>query len=77
MVWNLHTGFVNPQYHAVFDDKFDTIFNNGTTDENFDAIYNDLLEIVRTGTLSVGTLQDGSLSLSLSCAYTRDPSKSR
>ena len=43
LVRNLHTGHVSPQYHVVFDDKFDTIFNNSSTNENFDAICNDLL----------------------------------
>jgi hypothetical protein len=47
MIWNLHTGFVSLQYHVVFDDKFDTIFNNGSTDEKFDIICNDLFDNFR------------------------------
>jgi hypothetical protein len=26
LVRNLHTGYVSPQYHVVFDDKFETVF---------------------------------------------------
>ena len=26
LVRNLHTGYVSPQYHMVFDDKFETVF---------------------------------------------------
>ena len=33
LVRNLHTGFVSPQYHVVFDDKFETVFNDGRTNE--------------------------------------------
>ena len=29
LVRNLHTGYVSPQYHVVFDDKFETVFNDG------------------------------------------------
>ena len=47
MVRNLHTGHVSPQYHVVFDDKFETIFNNGMPDEKFDELCNDLFETSR------------------------------
>ena len=33
LVWNLHTGHVSPQYHVVFDDKFETVFNEGRTNK--------------------------------------------
>ena len=42
LVRNLHTGFVSPQYHVVFDDKFETVFNDGRTDEELDRICEEL-----------------------------------
>ena len=36
LVRNLHTGHISHQYHVVFDDKFETIFNNGKSDEEID-----------------------------------------
>ena len=42
LVRNLHTGHVSPQYHVVFDDKFETVFSNGKTDEEFDKLYEQL-----------------------------------
>ena len=36
LVRNLHTGYVRPQYHVVFDDKYETIFNDGMSGEQFD-----------------------------------------
>ncbi len=44
MVWNIYTIHVSPQYHVVFDDKYETIFNMGTSEEQFDAMYNVLFE---------------------------------
>ena len=44
LVRNLHTGFVNPQYHVVFDDKYDAIFNDVMSDEQFDTLCNNLFE---------------------------------
>jgi predicted chitinase len=29
LVRNLHTGYVSPQYHVVFDDKFQAVFHDG------------------------------------------------
>ena len=42
MIRNLHTGFVSPQYHVVFDDKFDTIFCDGKSTAELDAICDEL-----------------------------------
>ena len=42
MVRNLHTGHVSPQYHCVFDDRFDTIFTTTKTDEEVDDICDQL-----------------------------------
>jgi len=42
LVRNLHTGFVSPQYHVVFDDKFETVFNDGRTNEELDRICEEL-----------------------------------
>ena len=44
MVQNLHTCFLSPRYQVVFDGKFDTSFNDGSADENFHTIYNDLFD---------------------------------
>ncbi|KAL7460298.1 hypothetical protein ACHAXS_001818, partial [Conticribra weissflogii] len=44
-VRNLKTGYVSPQYHLVYDDLFQTVYN-GTTlaDTAADAIFDDLFE---------------------------------
>ena len=42
LVRNLYTGFVIPQYHVVFDDKFETVFNDGRTNEELDRICEEL-----------------------------------
>ena len=42
MVRNLHTGFVSPQYHVVFDDCFQTVFHNGKSSEALDLICDEL-----------------------------------
>lgn len=42
LVRNLHTGYVSPQYHVVFDDKFETVFHNGKTSEELDLICDSL-----------------------------------
>ena len=44
LVRNLHTGYVSPQYHVVFDDKYETIFNAGMSDERFDELCNLLFD---------------------------------
>ena len=38
LVQNLHTGHVCSQYHVVFGDKFDTIFNDWRTNEEIDQL---------------------------------------
>ena len=43
LVRNIHTGHISHQYHVVFDDKFETIFNNGKIDEEIDKICDKLL----------------------------------
>eukprot|EP00956_Cyclotella_meneghiniana_P015029 scaffold22790_cov42-Cyclotella_meneghiniana.AAC.1 len=42
LVRNLHTGYVSPQYHVVFDDNFQTVFNDGKTSEEVDKICDQL-----------------------------------
>ena len=42
MVQNLHTGYVSPQYHVVFDDNFQTVFHDGKSSEELDKICNQL-----------------------------------
>ncbi|KAL7524631.1 hypothetical protein ACHAXR_003041 [Thalassiosira sp. AJA248-18] len=42
MVRNLHTGYVSPQFHVVFDDKFDTIYTESKTDEELENICDEL-----------------------------------
>ena len=44
LVRNLHTNYVSPQYHLVFDDKFDTIFQESKTEEELELICQDLFE---------------------------------
>lgn len=42
LVRNLHTGYVSPQYHVVFDDNFQTVFHDGKTSEELDKICDEL-----------------------------------
>ena len=44
MVRNLHTGHISPQYHVVFDDQYETVFNMGAPEDQFDTLCNDLFE---------------------------------
>ena len=44
LVRNLHTGHVSPQYHVVFDDKFETVFNEGRSNEEVDKICDSLFD---------------------------------
>ena len=44
MVRNLHTGFVSPQYHLVFDDNYDTIYHESKSDEEIDDICQELFD---------------------------------
>jgi len=43
-VRNLETCFVSPQYHVVFDDRFETVFSSGEDDEVIDRICQQLFE---------------------------------
>ena len=38
LVRNLHTGFISPQYHVVFDDKFETVFGGSISVKKLDRI---------------------------------------
>ena len=38
LVWNLHSGIVSPQYHVIFDDKFQTVFHDGMSTKELDDI---------------------------------------
>ena len=38
LVRNLYTGYVSPQYHVVFDDKFNTIFHDLKSSEELNKI---------------------------------------
>jgi hypothetical protein len=42
LVRNLHTEHVSPQYHVVFDDKFETVYNDGKSSEEVDRICEEL-----------------------------------
>ena len=44
LVQNLHTGYVSPQYHVVFDNKFETVFNEGRSNEEVDKICDSLFD---------------------------------
>ncbi|KAL7482697.1 hypothetical protein ACHAW6_012679 [Cyclotella cf. meneghiniana] len=41
LVRNQHTGYICPQYHVVFDDKFKTVFHTGKSTEELDKICNE------------------------------------
>ena len=38
----MSTGFISPQYHLVFDDKFDTVFSSDEDEEVAEAICENL-----------------------------------
>ena len=38
LVRNLHTGFVSPQHHVVFDYKFETVFSGSMSAEDLAEI---------------------------------------
>ena len=40
----LQTSNISPQYHAVFDNIFRTVFSLGNTDVVVDSIFNQLFE---------------------------------
>ncbi|KAL7550558.1 hypothetical protein ACHAWF_013780 [Thalassiosira exigua] len=44
LVCNLDTGFLGPQFHVIFDNKFETVYSAGAEDEVVDAICKDLFE---------------------------------
>ncbi|KAL7553645.1 LOW QUALITY PROTEIN: hypothetical protein ACHAWF_016952, partial [Thalassiosira exigua] len=44
LIRQLGTGFVSPQQHVVFDNKFETVYSTGVDDEVVDAICKDLFE---------------------------------
>jgi hypothetical protein len=44
LIRNLDTGFVSPQYHVVFDDRFETVFSSGKDDEAIDRLCSELFE---------------------------------
>ncbi|KAL7465136.1 hypothetical protein ACHAXS_005462, partial [Conticribra weissflogii] len=46
-VWNLSTGFISPQFHLVFDDKFKTVVGTAQNDDVVDEICNRLFETNR------------------------------
>ena len=44
LVRNLHTEYISPQYHIVFDDKFETVFFGGKSEEEMDKICQKLFD---------------------------------
>lgn len=47
-VCNLTTNYINPQYHLVFDDLFQTIFSNKTMEDvSANSIYDELFDNAR------------------------------
>ena len=46
-VRNLSTGYISPQFHLVFDDKFETVVGTGRSDEVIDEICNSLFDTNR------------------------------
>ncbi|KAL7529135.1 hypothetical protein ACHAXR_002811, partial [Thalassiosira sp. AJA248-18] len=46
-VRHLQTNFVSPQYHLVYDDLFQTIFNGGYSATETDSIFDELFENAR------------------------------
>ena len=43
----LHTGYISPQFHLVFDDLFETVIRTKDDEGVFNAIFNDLLKLNR------------------------------
>ena len=44
LVHNLHTGYISPQYHVIFDDKFETVFSGEKFEEEMDKICQKLFD---------------------------------
>lgn len=44
LVRNLETGFVSPQFHVIFYDKFETVFSAGFDQAMEDAIFEQLFD---------------------------------
>ena len=39
-----YTGYISPQYHVVTDDKFETVFSGGKSEEEMDKICQKLFD---------------------------------
>jgi hypothetical protein len=61
LVRHLGTGFVSPQYHVVFDNKFETVYSAGADDEVVDAICKDIFENSRDWYVEPEYNEDGVL----------------
>ena len=61
LVRNLHMGYIHPQYHVVFDDKFKTIFHAGKSTEELDKICNELFVESHNCYVEEGYDEDGVL----------------
>ncbi|KAL7476991.1 hypothetical protein ACHAW6_002814 [Cyclotella cf. meneghiniana] len=61
LVKNLHTDFISPQYHMVFDDKLKTIFHIGKSTEELDKICNELFVESHNCYVEEGYDEDGVL----------------
>ena len=44
LVRNLHTEYISPQYHVLFDDDFETVYSGGSSGDEFETIVNGLFE---------------------------------
>jgi len=44
LVRNLHTGYVSPQWHVLFDDDFETVYSGGSSSPELETIVNGLFE---------------------------------
>ena len=66
LVRNPHTGYISPQYHMVFDDKFDTIFHTGKSTEELTKPAMNCLWRVETAMLRRSMMRMECLSTSLS-----------
>jgi len=62
LVRNLHTNYVSPQYHLVFDDIFDIIFHESKTEEELELICQELFDTTRDCYVDPeGEFDDGNL----------------
>jgi hypothetical protein len=61
LVCKLHTGYISSQYHLVFEDKFETIFNDGKSSAELEKNRGELFVSSRECFVEDEYVEDGML----------------